>query len=321
MKTKCLTCLLMGFLVVSIASTARAQIAGYYSTTNPGTTKPPASPWQNASGGYPMPTGVGESVWLAKLNGWVHDDVVKSYALRIQGPEPQKYGIAGVTGYIDSDGPLHTSSMAAVTGIKDIPGPPPAREFTITIKPQPDWEVFELQRTQAFREGPRDDYEAEHHHTCGWLSLGESGFDMYEAWFGTSGDSTRTTQIVIFADDGEVVDDSEAHSLTAPGGPWSASMVYVDRDGTARTGVQWTTTGEGLYAEDVYSLHVELMSSPEQHDTFSYYAWDDERARWVFYKVLIPPETPTVSEWGMVVLVLLLLTAVTIVVGRRRRVL
>lgn len=318
MDNKRLTCLLAGFFAVCIVSMASAQVAGYYSTTDPGTTMPPAAPWQSAAGGYPMPTVVGESVWLGRLNGYVGPDVTKSYTLRITGPEPDKYGITSVTGYI-SGSPPTTSGLAAVTGIRDIPGTPPSREFTITIKPQPSWEVIRLQRTIAFGGSLRDDYEAEQDSHCATLSSGEGGFDMYDAWFGVSGDSTRTTQIAIFPDSREVVDDPEVHTLDAPGGPWSVSMIYTDPDGIARTGVLWTTTGSGLYAEDAYSLHVELMGS-SVGETFSYYAWDEERGRWVFYKIVDPPErVPTLSEWGLIIMTLLLLTAGTVVLGRRRR--
>jgi hypothetical protein len=252
--------------------------------------------------------------------------------------------------------------MAAATGIRDIPGNPPSREFTITIKPQPDWEVIRLQRTQAFRGGPRDDYEVEQDSNCSEPSAGVSGFDMYQAWFGTSGDPTQTTALAMFADNGDLVDNASSHSFDAPGGPWAASMAYADPDNTSRTGVMWMTSGSGLFAEDNYTMHVELDGSPIG-ETYSLYAWDDVRGRWVFYRVLtandcnengipdecdincgavggpcdmvgcgqstdsdgdgIPDECesgiPTVSEWGLIILTLLLLTAGTVVIGRRRR--
>lgn len=158
MKKTLLSLLLVVLCLVCFASLANALT--YYSNTNPGTTKPPAAPWNPMpAGGVEFPGTIGGKIWLGKTNLYVATNQ-KAWTIEIQGSAYNKYGVTGQHGY-KNDGT--EPGFASVTGITD-DAAQQKRRITITFTPQPAYEVVEITRT-AKEMATADSLKANSHST------------------------------------------------------------------------------------------------------------------------------------------------------------
>ena len=103
-------------------------------------------------------------------------------------------------------------------------------------------------------------------------------------------------------------------------GNWTSSFVTIDPEGTSRPlgGVKFVTDGGGLSPTDAYDLEFTMTSGVDfEYDMF---AFEDETQEYLDFRIDTFGDIPVVSEWGLIVMALLVLAAGTVVVGRRRRI-
>jgi len=261
----------------------------YYATGDPGDTAIPLDPWNEAGPhGVPFPTDEGASVWLGRPNLFVSTNE-KQWTIELLGASADKYGIVSVAGYKPTDPPTQVP-VAAVTGVVTDPGPPKKRTFTITLRPQPEWEKAELQRTDQGSDGPIYLRVRSYSHCSHVVAVGDR-LDIQEGRFGVSDqDDYRITAITVFPEGVPVMDGGD-HGIVAPTetGAWFDEPVWIDPDGEPRPegGIRFFTEGPGLTPEHLYSLWL-TMGGPAP-EAYSMYAFDAGAGVHQYYR-LVPEE-------------------------------
>ncbi len=290
--------LLIAF-VLAVGSSAHAQTKSYYALTDPGTTRPMggAAPWVAIGGaGVPFPPNIGDSVWIGKEN--LHISVnTKNWVIN---GLPATFSVGVATGHI-------ASPVSTVTGSSTING----TTVTIVFTPQPDWEVVRLVRSAAslFAAGTAVTTSSHCDRTVA------SGNTMTEnsAFFGTAGeDNISINRIEIYPVGGTIGSLPSQVLAPANGGTWEASISTTDPNGTVRDGVRWDLiAGDPLFEGDQYDLSLEQGGiAVINYDLF---AFDTVTPEVQEFPLVAGPGVPTVSEWGLVAMVLLVLVTGTIV--------
>ncbi len=319
MRRQTLVSVLALLCLLSATQLASAGTTSYYSTTDPGTARPPAAPWVAAgAGGVPFPAAVEGKIWIGKDNVVLFSQ--KDWTVKLNGPDAQKFGLSKVSAYLAGP-PITAAPVAASTGITDTVGPPATRTFTFMFKPQPDWEVVELVRTLAAARGGGGTTVTSYSHCSGPVWDGNTLL-VEEAFFGHAADDTlQITQVTIFPEVGPIA--PSGHSFTPPpgSGDWISAIIFTDPEGNPQPqgGVTWTApAGEWLAAEDVYGFTLEMEG--EADAAYSFYAFDNAPDGGLqYYRLVGPTPVPAVSEWGLVVMTLSVLVAGTIAMSRRRK--
>lgn len=273
----------------------------------------PNGPWfQNAGNAMPDAV-VCQNRWIEKKNRYIDEQHQKPLSVVITGPDAAKYEYVSSTGYRKNGekwpGTFTGSKLEGQT-----------RTFNIQMK-QPDREVVKLHRFAA-GSGPRDETTTVIIHSgCVVVATYDFSLDLYDMRIGVvDWDDSRIVDVIIFP---EVVpvDEGAEHLFDAPPGTgnWTPQIVHVDPDGEPRPlgGVRWTSDGLGLAPHDACSMRVFMTSGAD--DTYYLYAFDAEAEAWQYFKVVTGQNIPTLSEWALIVLTLLLLTAMTVAIVRRRR--
>ncbi len=115
----------------------------YYSTTDPGNAKPPASPWVAINPNQsPGSIGAGSSMWFADTNVYVPGNE-KVYTLKLFGTGSSPFTAlkdTNATGYLPGG-----FAYAALTTGRDVSGTPAV--FTAHFRPQPAWEKIQIKNT------------------------------------------------------------------------------------------------------------------------------------------------------------------------------
>jgi hypothetical protein len=261
------------------------------STQDPGTTPPPEEPWEPVGeGGVPFPDDVGGKIWIGKNNlYWETNE--KHWTLTLTGADADKYGVSSVHGYTNEDPPTEVP-VGAVTGIKDVAGPPKQRIFTGKFVPQPEWEVIEIVRTDALMGGKSATMSVRIDTHCSQISTSSNTLWVDDGWFGTLGDTLLVTEVVIFPDNA-LVDILGEHTFTAPveSGEWYYEFVYADPEGEPRPqgGVRWFTYGAGLWTENTYSMS--LVMAGYADSSYSYYALDGITGDYRYFRLTAGEES------------------------------
>lgn len=292
----------------------------YHSLDDPEDAWPPDYPWsETGPHGVPFPPNPGGSVWVSKRNLYVSENQ-KEWTVEVTGNSADKYGARNPTGYDDGD-PPQTVPIGVTTGARDEPGPPKKRIFTFTFRPQPEWEKVELVRTSKARDDGNLYMHVRSYSICSYVGQMEDRLDMLDLRFGVDGeDSSRITAIYLFPES-VPIDPVGFHPIDAPpdSGMWFSEPVYVDPMGLERPlgGVRWWTDGEGLLPFHVCSLSMELMEG-RAGNRYEMFAFDNIAGDFQTYDIeVIEVAVPTVSLWGLVLMVLLMATTGTVLFRRR----
>jgi len=301
--------LLIGIAVVlGAASSADASCWTYYSLTDPGNAEPPAAPWKLTAGATDNPPAMGETLWLAKKNtyklNWVKTWTITGVA---------GYGKMDSTGYI-SAGPPAVSFPGVTTAIDPVNG-----TIMITLgPPQPKWEVVRLVRIGAV--GPINGILSRS--LCVQVLRSDKVMTMAGA-FGVIGqDFVDIRKIAVYPITGEIGLIGNQDFIASNGGVWSKSLSAIDPNGLVRPGVLFEyQSGESLGPEDGYSLTLEQVGSAvADYDVFALDMHEDVvNGDWWEFPTKVTYPIPAASEWGLIVLALLIFTAGTIALGRKRQ--
>ncbi len=299
----------------------------WYSTIDPSTHRPPGGPWVPVGdAGAPYPTDVGGAIWIARQNLYVQTNE-KTWTITVTGDNADKYGISETHGYKNDAGPNQPATevpVGAVTSVQDEAGPPKKRTFTCKFRPQPDWEIARIVRTTAGLQWVEETMETTSHSACTRIVTEGNSCTLTSTRFGVQGvDFHRLNEITMFPVQ-VPVDPAAPHMLDAPPhtGNWSWQVVYVDPVGHARPqgGVRWVTDGAGLTAEDLCNIQLFMIGDRDAADTeYDLYALDVNEPEVQYFRLVADVQgIPTVSEWGLAALAMLLLTAGALVLRRRR---
>ncbi|MCK4659485.1 MAG: IPTL-CTERM sorting domain-containing protein [Phycisphaerae bacterium] len=295
--------------------------SSYHSTEDPGDTEPPDGTWvETGPHGVPCPTDEGGIVWHAKKNLYVSSNE-KEWTVELTGKSADKYGLGSVTGYDNGDPPGKVP-VAAGTDIKTVNGPPKKRIFTFKLKPQPQWEVATFVRTEAGQNGPVY-LTLKSYSQCVHVQLQDDKLILEDARFGVSlEDNFHITEIYVFPESVPINPEGEQILIAPPdSGAWMYEPVYHDPDGEPRPqgGIRWWTDGDGLTPDHLYAMTMTMAGFADTE--YSMFAFDSVVHDYQCYRFEVSPSSPipTVSEWGMIAMTLLLLTTGTIVIGRQRR--
>jgi hypothetical protein len=273
----------------------------------------PNGPWFQNVGNAVPDTPVCNNRWIEKENWYWDEHHQKPLSVVITGPDAGKYEYISSVGYRNNgekwSGTFTGSKLEGQT-----------RTFNIQMK-QPDREVVKLHRFAALSNTRGETTIAIVHSMCTVITTCDVAVDLQDTRVGVADlDESRIVDVILFPET-VPVDDAAAHVFDAPPstGDWTPQIVYVDPDGQPRPqgGVRWTSDGVGLTPGDACNLRVFMTSLAD--DTYYLYAFDAEAGAWQYFKVVSTQSIPTVSEWGLVVMTLLVLTVGTVVLGRRRR--
>ena len=321
------TIMCMMAFVAAIGMLAQNAQAGdtYYSNEDPGTVKPPEwddpppppDPWIKVVGPIEYPENVGEKIWLGRDNSQYYE--YKDWTITFTGADYNKFGVSATHGY--TAGPPITEITSIVTGVFDDDANQ-KRTITVRFIPQPDWEVIEITRSAPLRSGERAVLTTISDSDCYNFSTDDTETRVDEGFFGNEGDGLQITEVWIFPEISEV-DALGAHAFTAPPatGDWTQEIVYTDPDGNPRPqgGVRWWSNGAGLAELDIYSLTLVTVEPPMEDENYSYYAYDDARGDFVFFRMgTIPTVIPAASGWGLALMGLLAVVVGVVVVRRLR---
>ncbi len=298
-------------LVGLLAVVSSAQATDYYATTNPGTTAPGSSPWV----AVPAPPNntvtiySGATVWFATDNGY-NSGAEKSYTLQLDG----NVGLLTfdwAMGYYN--GGASTVYVASSTsqndGVKML--------ICVSFDPQPAWEVVQITSSSLVNHVVYVNGGS----VC-WMKDPIGYLMQYNGYYGPPSTWFAYTEVWACPIDFEIDTAAPVYFIAPPGsGSWTYDFVYEDPWGNPmpQGGVRWMSDGAGLHADDEYEMEFSLMGSAET--TYWCYTYDavggEHRTFWLDARSA--GAIPTVSEWGLIVMTLLLLTAGTIVFARRRR--
>lgn len=291
--------------VLATASSAFAQTT-YYALTDPGTTQPPAAPWVDAAAGVPFPPGIGDDIWIGKGNFHIPTNT-KNWTIK---GIPAGWGKVSSTGYVAGP-PVVAAAGVTVSFVGDT--------LKIRLNPQPDWEVVNLQRTAAAGEGAAGGTPVQSwSHCADTESLNQLMFQN-DAFFGEPVEDAQLLDVVEFYPVGGTIGALGSQVFTAAnGGTWVASLSNTDPNGVSRPGVRWTLTAGALLAGgDEYNVTL-VQAGPAVID-YDIFANDTVKGEFHEFRVRVKGKTiPSVSEWGLIVMVLLGLTAGTFMLGRRQ---
>ena len=328
MKSKNYLVLLVIFLF-ALGGTAETGYAWqtYHSTTDPGNTDPgntttPPAPWKHSSQAI---TGLGAKLWVGVDNSY-RQHKNKNLTINI-GPTLTSLGATASKSYgYYANG----SQTSTVYGPYLTPNSNP-REYTISYDPQPDWEVIEfdipLRSFQAVDMALADvDIEiqvaAVAFSHCAKTNAQDVTLTISEAAHEGPDDLILVREIWIFPE-AAMVDMSVDPTFEAPegSGTWQYEFTEVDPEGNGHEnhGVRWyTEDGPGIEAQQEYSTTLTTIGHPGTWH--SYFVLDDVSGEWQHFRLMAKGRVPTLSEWGLIVMVVLLLTAGTLMICRRRRV-
>lgn len=303
----------VAFMGVRPANAQFAQM--YYSPTDPGNHKPGAggvgNPWVAGGAAIPVPPNVGDMIWLGMRNVTIPTNT-KEWSVKVGPPLSTKFGFVSANGYVAGAPPQSRFGVL-------VPGTP-AGTFVVRFTPQPDWEVIKLQRFAASALAGEVDADIEGSSHCSQTTIGNTSVSLSNARFGIQAeDNIRITELRIFPVTNIAVDPPGSQAFTAPGstGTWTASSINTDPNGGIHAGgIRWLSNGTGLTPTDVYTL---TLNHPAGNvsEAYDYYAFDDVEDAWSYFRITTI-SVPTVSEWGIAVMTLLVLTAATIVIRGRR---
>jgi hypothetical protein len=154
---------------------------------------------------------------------------------------------------------------------------------------------------------------------CSTTTISDTGISLSNARFGVLGeDNIRITNIQIFPVTPVGSLNGATFNFPAGSGTWTPSAVAMDPDGGVRNGIRWLSNGTGLTPADIYSLTL-THASGNIGGAYDYYAFDDVEDLFSYFR-LTSNTVPTVSQWGLAIMALLVLSAATIIIrGRRDR--
>ena len=199
--------------------------------------------------------------------------------------------------------------------------------FTVTFGHQPKWEILELvyngDNPATFDLDSQIDKDKTTHDCYRIIPMGPSrrSLRMTESVHnGIQGWDMQLTEFWMFPST-VPVDFTEPPTFTAPESSdnWSFEFVSVDPMGTSRPlgGVKWSTDGAGFEAGESYGMTFSMTDPADS--TYTYFAYNALSTTYLTYRLVRPETIPTLSEWGVMIMTLLVLTAGTLVFGRRRR--
>lgn len=108
-------------------------------------------------------------------------------------------------------------------------------------------------------------------------------------------------------------------------GDWNYEFVDADPYGNPRPlgGVRFFTDGPGLTHDDEFSLSYGAHNADEVDPEHELFAWDEDAQQWEEFTIDISPDppadVPTLSEWAMIVLTLVMMTVAVFYLRRRRQ--
>lgn len=262
-----------------------AQAGNYYSTTDPGTTKPPGAPW--VAGSPPsMPPNAGDRIWFAKTNLYIESNM-KEFTVVINDASAGKWAINGQHGYYDSSHGGHTESPVAAIVKNETSGN--TQTIVVLFVPQPDWEVIELIRTSKDQGGFNLNVNVDQSSHCSTKTFDEDPdpepgnwrLTITEGWFNAPGEVMEISQVFIYPS-GSFVDTNVLPFFEPLGGPvWTPEFIY---DGPHAVGVRWIAPlGHFLEATQPYTMYVTTVSMP--HVFYDYYAVDTSAPRVMYYSL------------------------------------
>ncbi len=281
----CTRTLILASLCLLLVTAQAYAAKSYYSTTDPGTTRPDAgAPWQviPPGGGVGFPSTLNACIWLGKTN-WHIAHNTKSYTLNLGGADAQKYDIQSATGYVNGSPP---SAGAGTSTTTDTAGG--GRTITVSFTPQPDWEVLKICRVKksaSFKATSNVTVFAESH--CSLTTTSTVYVDFNTASFSVIDDEPiRVTELTVFADD-QPAAPADLQVFVGPpdSGVWFSEIVYADPDGEPRPlgGVRWFTDGPGLAPQEIYFQRFVMEGPASAH--YSLYALDAETGNILYFSI------------------------------------
>ena len=276
---------------------------------------------------FTVTLGAGKSVWIAACNN-TDDDKNKYFAIDLffssdDGPLFELFLPKGFKTEDDEDEVVVTSLTEE--SVTDQQGNDIGFRGRYKMTPQPKWERVELQNTS----------DAEHTFTFTvklWSKCSnmEKGFDfptisVSNASFGAPGamlGDPRVTEMWLFPRTALTdVEVSPTFSAPPETGAWTSEFVSVTPFGEPRPqgGVRFVSDGAGLAAGELFDLTFAMIDDAD--DGYEMYGFETEFDEYFDLALEVDNLTPipTVSEWGLIFMALLALTAGTIVFARRRR--
>jgi hypothetical protein len=323
MKSKNYLVLLVIFLFAfgGIAETGYA-VTTWISTTDPGTNDPRAGegPWQPSN----QPVTIGTKLWIGVWNAYIGPKYSKNITINI-GPQLTSLGATASKsyGYYKKGNNIKSSK---VDGPFLVTNSNP-RKYFISYKPQPDWEVLELDiPVKSFQRGNMAlanagiDVQVVANSMCDIATTQDITLTINDAQHEGPDDTIRITRICIFPEV-TMVDQSIEPTFEGPpgSGTWTREFIEVDpEDNVQNLGVQWVTDGHGIEAKQGYSMTLTTIEPPGRWH--SYFVFDEVSGEWQRFRLMAEERIPTLSQWGLIVMVVLLLTAGIFVIYRRQRV-
>ena len=189
---------------------------------------------------------------------------------------------------------------------------------------QPLWEVLGLKRTRTGTATYQLTVTAKS--KCCQMRDKEASTDLNIKMFvGADGAMARDiaiTELALFPVDVPVYAEPEfPPTLVGPPGTgtWTYQFAYVDPDGAPRPngGVWWSTNGPGIAAAEIFEMG--LIMIDYRDNCYVLFTYDDEVDAWDSDTLCIVTEPiPTVSQWGIAIMALLLLIGGKVYFSRRR---
>jgi len=276
--------------------------ADYTTTDDPTTDRPGYKPetWVPVpeDDRVKFPTDEGGKIWIGRKNDYV-GIAQKSWTVTLKGPNADKYEAQSANGYYRDGEETKAVTTPTIRGPEDKAGPPKERKYTITLNPQPDWEVLELMRVG--KSDGSDSIEVETKSHCSIVSTEMSMYGpvlrLNDSYFGVDYvDDFDIIEVTVFPD--YVPINLEApHTFDLEGTVWTPEMVFVDPDGIARPqgGIRWTlTSGSALLAGELHSIAL-YMAGSQPDSLYSLYAFDQLTGQYQYFKIAYTPPNPTIK--------------------------
>ena|GEM_PF-1981719 len=262
----------------------------------------------------------GQKIWFGVSNIHVPSNTKKA-TLKLQVTDGDKLQISDVKGYYNGGSSSSTTYGYSGPTAKPAPAPANTYEWKASVRPQPSWEVFELIYPGKY--GDRKDFTVSDDRGTSGCDESSSGTHVFNVESGTITDeeSYCVTEIHYYPiSETLYVAGSLEPRITVPSetGDWEYEILSTDPYGEPRPlgGVRFYTLGPGICtdADITYSVWFGTMAMEQWYDVFHFDATNGE---WISYYAY--QKVPTLTEWGMIVLAIMLVISALWVYRSKRK--